>query len=254
MPNWLEGRHALITGGGTGIGASAATHLHAAGAKITVTGRRPEPLEAVRKIIDGAVAQCDVTDRAQISRAFDEARAANGPIEMLIVNAGIAESAPFHKMTRDSWNRIIATNLTAAFDCAQAALPDLLNSANGRLIFVASVASLRGVPYAAHYAASKHGLLGLMRSLAAEYAKTNLTVNAVCPGYVDTPMTDQSVARVSEITGRSEGDARSVITNMNASGRLVHPDGIGTMIMTLCLPQSRDINGAAVTIDGGTSA
>jgi NAD(P)-dependent dehydrogenase (short-subunit alcohol dehydrogenase family) len=254
MPNWLEGRHALITGGGTGIGASAATHLHAAGAKITVTGRRPEPLEAVRKIVDGAAVQCDVTDREQISRAFDEARAANGPIEMLIVNAGIAESAPFHKMTRDSWDRIIATNLTAAFDCAQAALPDLLNSANGRLIFVASVASLRGVPYAAHYAASKHGLLGLMRSLAAEYAKTNLTVNAVCPGYVDTPMTDQSVARVSEITGRSEGDARSVITNMNASGRLVHPDGIGTMIMTLCLPQSRDINGAAVTIDGGTRA
>ncbi|MCL6728772.1 SDR family NAD(P)-dependent oxidoreductase [Sphingomonas hankyongi] len=254
MPNWLEGRHALITGGGTGIGASAATHLHAAGAKITVTGRRPEPLETIRKIVNGAAVQCDVTDREQIVRAFDQARAANGPIEMLIVNAGIAESAPFHKMKRESWDRIIATNLTAAFDCAQAALSDLLKSDSGRLIFVASVASLRGVPYAAHYAASKHGLLGLMRSLAAEYAKTNLTVNAVCPGYVDTPMTDQSVARVSEITGRSEGDARSAITNMNASGRLVDPDGIGTMIMTLCLPQSRDINGAAVTIDGGTSA
>jgi len=254
MPNWLEGRHALITGGGTGIGASAATHLHAAGAKITVTGRRPEPLETIRKIVNGTAVQCDVTDREQIVRAFDEARAANGPIEMLIVNAGIAESAPFHKMSRESWDRIIATNLTAAFDCAQAALPDLLKSDSGRLIFVASVASLRGVPYAAHYAASKHGLLGLMRSLAAEYAKTNLTVNAICPGYVDTPMTDQSVARVSEITGRSEGDARSAITNMNASGRLVDPDGIGTMIMTLCLAQSRDINGAAVTIDGGTSA
>ena len=254
MPNWLEGRHALITGGGTGIGASAATHLHAAGAKITVTGRRPEPLETIGKIVNGTAVQCDVTDREQIVRAFDEARAANGPIEMLIVNAGIAESAPFHKMSRESWDRIIATNLTAAFDCAQAALPDLLKSDSGRLIFVASVASLRGVPYAAHYAASKHGLLGLMRSLAAEYAKTNLTVNAICPGYVDTPMTDQSVARVSEITGRSEGDARSAITNMNASGRLVDPDGIGTMIMTLCLAQSRDINGAAVTIDGGTSA
>jgi len=254
MPNWLEGRHALITGGGTGIGASAATHLNAAGAKVTVAGRRKEPLERICEIVNGAAVQCDVTDREQIAQAFDEARAANGPIEMLIVNAGIAESAPFHKMTRESWDRIIATNLTAAFDCAQAALPDLLKSENGRLIFVASVASLRGVPYAAHYAASKHGLLGLMRSLAAEYAKTNLTVNAVCPGYVDTPMTDQSVARVSEITGRSEGDARSAITNMNASGRLVHPDGIGTMIMTLCLPQSRDVNGAAVTIDGGTSA
>jgi 3-hydroxybutyrate dehydrogenase len=253
-PNWLEQRHALITGGGTGIGAAAATHLNAGGAKVTVLGRRAEPLEFIRQVVQGTAVQCDVTDRAQIDRAFAQAREANGPIEMLIVNAGIAESAPFHKMTRDSWDRIIAVNLTAAFDCAQAALPDLLASENGRLVFVASVASLRGVPYAAHYAASKHGLLGLMRSLAAEYAKSNLTVNAVCPGYVDTPMTDLSVARVSEITGRSAEQARGAITNMNASGRLVHPDGIGTMILTLCLPQSRDINGAAVTIDGGTSA
>jgi len=252
--NWLEGRHALVTGGGTGIGASAATHLHAAGAKISLLGRRLEPLQEVAGKVGGTVVQCDVTDRGRIAAAFDEARAANGPIELLIVNAGIAESAPFHKMTRESWDRIIATNLTAAFDCAQAAIGDLLKSDNGRLVFVASVASMRGVPYAAHYAASKHGLLGLTRSLAAEYAKSNLTVNAVCPGYVDTPMTDQSIARVSEITGRSEGDARSAITNMNASGRLVDPDGIGTMILTLCLPQSRDVNGAAVTIDGGTSA
>ena len=252
--NWLEGRHALITGGGTGIGAAAAAHLHAAGAKITVTGRRLEPIQAVAERVGGSAVQCDVTDRTRIAAAFDEARAANGPIGLLIVNAGIAESAPFHKMTRDSWDRIIATNLTAALDCAQSALPDLLKNDNGRLVFVASVASLRGVPYAAHYAASKHGLLGLARSLAAEYAKTNLTVNAVCPGYVDTPMTDQSIARVSEITGRSEQESRGAITNMNASGRLVDPDGIATMILTLCLPQSRDINGAAVTIDGATSA
>ena len=153
-----------------------------------------------------------------------------------------------------SWDRIISTNLTAAFECSRAAIGDLLKSDNGRLVFVASVASLRGVPYAAHYAASKHGLLGLMRSLAAEYAKTNLTVNAVCPGYVDTPMTDQSVARVSQITGRSEDNSRSAITNMNASGRLVDPQAIGNVIAMLCLPLSRDINGAAITIDGGTSA
>ena len=252
--NWLEGRHALVTGGGTGIGASAAAHLHAAGAKVTLLGRRMEPLQQTAERIGGYAVSCDVTQPAQIAKAFDEARTLNGPIELLVVNAGIAESAPFHKMTRESWDRIIATNLTAAFDCAQAALPDLLKSENGRLVFVASVASLRGVPYAAHYAASKHGLLGLARSLAAEYAKTNLTVNAVCPGYVDTPMTDQSIARVSAITGRSEDDSRSAIVNMNASGRLVDPDGIATMILTLCLPQSRDINGAAVTIDGGTSA
>ena len=180
--NSLAGRHALITGGGTGIGAAAARQLSAAGAKITVTGRRREPLDAIAGEIGGVVAQCDVTDRAAIDRAFAEARKANGPIDMLVVNAGIAESAPFHKMARDSWDRIIATNLTAAFDCTTAAIGDLLASENGRLVFVASVASLRGVPYAAHYAASKHGLLGLMRSLAAEYAKTNLTVNAVCPG------------------------------------------------------------------------
>ena len=252
--NWLEGRHALVTGGGTGIGASAAAHLHAAGAKVTLLGRRMEPLQQTAERLGGYAVSCDVTQPDQIAKAFEEARTLNGPIELLVVNAGIAESAPFHKMTRESWDRIIATNLTAAFDCAQAALPDLLKSENGRLVFVASVASLRGVPYAAHYAASKHGLLGLARSLAAEYAKTNLTVNAVCPGYVDTPMTDQSIARVSAITGRSEDDSRSAITSMNASGRLVDPDGIATMILTLCLPQSRDINGAAVTIDGGTSA
>lgn len=254
MGSWLEGRHALVTGGGTGIGASAAAHLHSAGAKVSLLGRRLEPLQETAKRVSGYAVSCDVTDPAQIDNAFDEARTVNGPIEILVVNAGIAESAPFHKMTRESWDRIIATNLTAAFDCSRAAIGDLLKSENGRLVFVASVASLRGVPYAAHYAASKHGLLGLMRSLAAEYAKTKLTVNAVCPGYVDTPMTDQSVARVSEITGRSDEDSRGIITNMNASGRLVHPDAVATMILTLCLPQSKDVNGAAVTVDGGTSA
>jgi len=250
----LAGRHALITGGGTGIGAAAAEHLRAAGAKLSLLGRRLEPLQAIAERHGGIALGCDVTAPDQIGNAFDEARTLNGPIDLLIVNAGIAESAPFHKMTRESWDKIIGTNLTAAFECSRAAIGDLLKSDNGRLVFVASVASLRGVPYAAHYAASKHGLLGLMRSLAAEYAKTNLTVNAVCPGYVDTPMTDQSVARVSQITGRSEGDARSVITNMNASGRLVDPQAIGNVIAMLCLPLSRDINGAAVTIDGGTAA
>jgi NAD(P)-dependent dehydrogenase (short-subunit alcohol dehydrogenase family) len=254
MGSSLQGRHALITGGGTGIGAAAAEYLNAEGAMLSLLGRRIEPIKAVAESFGGTAIQCDVTDPDRIRAAFDEARAANGPIDLLIVNAGIAESAPFHKMTREGWDRIVGTNLTAAFECSRAAISDLLKSDNGRLVFVASVASLRGVPYAAHYAASKHGLLGLMRSLAAEYAKTNLTVNAVCPGYVDTPMTDQSVARVSQITGRSEGDARSAITNMNASGRLVDPQAIGNVIAMVCLPLSRDINGAAITIDGGTSA
>ena len=250
----LDGRHALITGGGTGIGAASAEHLNAAGANLSLLGRRLQPLQEVAASLGAAAIECDVTDPERISRAFEEARSVNGPIDLLIVNAGIAESAPFNKMTRESWDRIIATNLTAAFDSARLALGDLLKSDCGRLVFIASVASIRGVPYAAHYAASKHGLLGLMRSLAAEYAKTNLTVNAVCPGYVDTPMTDQSVARVSKITGRSEQDSRSLITDMNASGRLVDPQAIGNVVAMICLPLSRDINGAAITIDGGTSA
>jgi NAD(P)-dependent dehydrogenase (short-subunit alcohol dehydrogenase family) len=254
MENRLDGRHALITGGGTGIGAATARLLAADGAKVSLLGRRMDPLQAVAEETGGQAFTCVVTDPASIASAFAAARAANGPISLLVANAGIAESAPFHKMDRAGWDRIIAVNLTGAFDTVQAALPDLLKSDDARVVFVASVASLRGVPYAAHYAASKHGLLGLMRSMAAEYAKSKMTVNAVCPGYVDTPMTDQSVARVSEITGRSEGDARGIITNMNASGRLVDPQAIGNVIAMLCLPLSRDINGAAITLDGGTSA
>ena len=250
----LAGRHALITGGGSGIGAATARALAGAGAKLSLLGRRLDPLQAVSAETGGKAIQCDVTDPEAIARAFAEARLAHGPIDILIVNAGVADSAPFGKLKRDSWDRIVSVNLTAAFDCAQAAFPDLMQSDRGRIVFVASVAGLKGVPYAAHYAASKHGLIGLTRSMAAEFAKSSLTVNAVCPGYVDTPMTDQSVARVVEKTGRAEEETRGIIANMNASGRLVQPEGIATMILTLCLPQSRDVNGAAITIDGGTSA
>lgn len=252
--NWLQGRHALITGGGTGIGAATAAHLHAAGAKISVLGRRLEPLERTAKIVKGAAIQCDVTDRDAIARAFAEARAANGPIAFLIVNAGIGDSAPFGRTTRDSWDRIIATNLTSAFDCAQAALPDLIGQDDARMIFVASVAGLRGAAYAAPYAASKHGMVGLMRSLAEEFAKSTMTVNAVCPSFVDTPMVDETVARIARVSKRDESQSRQAIEAMNKHGRLVHPDAVATMILTLCLPQSRDVNGTAIPIDGGTTA
>jgi 3-hydroxybutyrate dehydrogenase len=252
--NWLEGRHALITGGGTGIGAATAAHLHAAGAKLSLLGRRKEPLDRTAAIVSGVAIQCDVADRDAIAGAFDGARAANGPIEMLIVNAGIGDSAPFGRTGRDSWDRIIATNLTAAFDCAQLALDDLLASKNGRLVFVASVAGLRGAPYAAPYSASKHGLIGLSSSLAAEFARTNLTVNAVCPSFVDTPMVDETVSRIARVSKRDEEQSREAIKAMNKHGRLVHPDAVATMILTLCLPQSQDVNGAAIPIDGGTTA
>jgi NAD(P)-dependent dehydrogenase (short-subunit alcohol dehydrogenase family) len=252
--DWLAGRHVLITGGGTGIGAATAAHLHAAGAKISVLGRRLEPLERTAAMVDGAAIQCDVTDREAIARGFAAARAANGPIALLVVNAGIGDSAPFARTTRDSWDRIIATNLTSAFDCAQAALADLLGQEDSRMVFVASVAGLKGAPYAAPYAASKHGMVGLMRSLAEEFARSTMTVNAVCPSFVDTPMVDETVARIARVSSRDEAESRRAIEGMNKHGRLVHPDAVATMILTLCLPQSRDVNGAAIPIDGGTTA
>jgi 3-hydroxybutyrate dehydrogenase len=255
MPNdWLQGRHAVITGGGTGIGAAAATHLHAAGAKISLLGRRMEPLQRTAAIVGGKAIACDVTDRDATARAFDEARAANGPIAMLIVNAGIGDSAPFGRTSREAWDRIIATNLSAAFDCAQLALPDLLAEEDSRLVFIASVAGLKGAPYAAPYAASKHGLIGLMRSMAVEFATSNMTVNAVCPAFVDTPMVDDSAARIAKVSKLDEQQAREALAKMNRHGRLIHPDGVATMILSICLPQSRDVNGAALTIDGGTTA
>ena len=246
----LAGRHALITGGGTGIGAAAAEHLHAAGAKLSLLGRRLEPLQAIAERHGGIALGCDVTAPDQIGNAFDEARTLNGPIDLLIVNAGIAESAPFHKMTRESWDKIIGTNLTAAFECSRAAIGDLLKSDNGRLVFVASVASLRGVPYAAHYAASKHGLLGLMRSLAAEYAKTNLTVNAVCPGYVDTPLVDAAVEKIAASTGRPADEARAALARRNKSGRFITPAEVAQKCLWLCSPAANGVTGQAITLEG----
>lgn len=251
---------AVITGAGIRIGKAIALALAEAGYDLALhlhrsTGGAEEVAGKARALGRTATLhRADLGTAQGVESLATALREAHPVIDVLVNNAGIAESAPFHKMTRESWDRIISVNLTGAFDTVQAGLPDLLKSEDARVVFIASVASLRGVPYAAHYAASKHGLLGLMRSMAAEYAKSKMTVNAVCPGYVDTPMTDQSVARVSQITGRGEGDARSAITNMNASGRLVDPQAIANLVLTLCLPLSRDINGAAITIDGGTSA
>ena len=251
---WAERRHALITGGGTGIGAAAARALAAEGAKITLIGRRREPLEAIAAEVDGIAIACDVTDRDATKRAFDEARAANGPLDYAILNAGIGDSAPFGRTRREAWDRIIATNLTALFDGAQLALPDLLDGEDKRLIIVASVAGLRGAPYAAPYAASKHGAVGLARSLALEFAKTNLTVNAVCPAFVDTPMVDESAERIQRATGRSGEEARGSLAAMNANGRFVTSEEVGSAIAFLCRPDSRSITGACLTIDGGTNA
>ena len=249
-----EGRHALITGGGTGIGAATARMLAAEGARVTLLGRRREPLETVAAEFGGLVIACDVTDREELENAFEDSRAACGPLDYVILNAGIGDSAPFQRTKRDAWDRIIATNLTALFDGAQLALPDLLQGEDKRLVIVASVAGLKGAPYAAPYAASKHGAVGLARSLALEFARTNLTVNAVCPAFVDTPMVDESAERIQRATGRSGDEARGALAAMNASGRFVTSEEVAAAILYLCQPISRSITGACLTIDGGTTA
>ena len=250
----FHGRHALITGGGSGIGAAAARMLAARGAKVSLLGRRLEALDAIAAETGAAAFACDVTDRAAMAAAFDAARAANGPFDFVILNAGIGDSAPFARTAARRFDAIIATNLTAVFDGAQLALPDLLAGEDKRLIVVASVAGLKGGAYAAPYVASKHGVVGLVRSLALEFAKTNLTVNAVCPSFVDTPMVDDSAARISRVTKRSDDESRAALAALNANGRLVTADEVASSIVNLCLPLSRSINGACVTIDGGTSA
>lgn len=251
---WATGRHALITGGGSGIGAATARMLAAEGAKVSMLGRRAEPMREIAVEIGGAAIPCDVTDRSAIETAYAEARAANGPIDFLILNAGVADSSPFARTARDTFDRIISTNLTSLFDGAQLALPDLLQGDNKRLVVVASVAGLRGAAFAAPYVASKHGAVGLVKSLALEYARTLLTVNAVCPGFVDTPMTDQSAERIHQATRRSEAEAREALAAMNPSGRLVSADEVAASILHLCHPMSRSITGACLTVDGGAAA
>ena len=251
---WAEGKHALITGGGTGIGAATALMLAAEGAQVSLVGRRLEPLQSVALETGGKAFSADMTDRSAMEAAFASARDAHGPFDYVILNAGIGDSAPFLRTKREAWDRIIATNLTALFDGAQLTLPDLIDGEDKRLIVVASVAGLRGAAYAAPYVASKHGAVGLTKSLALEYARTGLTVNAICPAFVDTPMVDDSAERISRTTGRSEDEARAALAAMNANNRLVTADEVAASIMHLLHPSSRSITGACLTIDGGTTA
>jgi NAD(P)-dependent dehydrogenase (short-subunit alcohol dehydrogenase family) len=250
---FATGKHALITGGGTGIGAGAARALAAAGAKVSLLGRRREPLEAVARETGGRAITCDVTDPDAQARAVAEAREAYGPLDYVILNAGIGDSRPFLRTKRESWNAIIATNLTALFDGAQLALPDLQEPGK-RLVIIASVAGLKGGPLAAPYVASKHGAVGLMRSLALEFARTGLTVNAICPSFVDTPMVDDSAERIARATGKSVEEGRAILARTNGNGRLITVAEVTHAILQLCHPDAGGVNGACVTIDGGTSA
>ncbi|HEX8626340.1 MAG TPA: SDR family oxidoreductase [Allosphingosinicella sp.] len=242
----LAGHHAVITGGGTGIGAAIARALGAEGAKLTLVGRRRDRLEEVASgDFDALVAPADITVRDEVDRAFALAREAQDPITILVNNAGAAAGIPFAKVTQDVWRDMLAVNLDGMFHCCQAALPDLLAARAGRIVTIASMAGLHGFAYASPYIAAKHGAVGLTRALAAEYAQTNLRVNAVCPGFVDTEMTIESVSNIVAKTGRSEDDARAELARLNPSGRLISPEEVAAAVLDLVLS---DRNGEALEI------
>ncbi len=252
----LEGHTALITGGGRGIGAATARTLAEAGATIVVSARSTDEIEHVADTIRNGGGQahaitCDVTDASAVHALAREAASRVGSVDILVNNAGIASSSPFEQQTLDEFNRIMAVNATGSFLCMQAFLPAMREGGWGRVVNIASVAGLHGARYIAAYAASKHALVGLTRAVAAEYAQSGVTVNAVCPSYVDTPMTDDSILRITEKTGRSREEVLAAILAQTAQGRLIQPDEVAHAVLTLCDDRARGINGQTIVIDGG---
>lgn len=243
----LTGKRAIVTGGGSGIGMSIAEALAAVGVSVTVAGRRLEPLEEVATRIGGRAVQCDVTDPLMVARLFEEA----GPAEIVVANAGNAQSSPYHAVELEDWESEIAVNLTGAFLTAQAGLKGMKGLTGGRLIFVASTAGLKGYRYVAPYVAAKHGVIGLAKALALEVARRDITVNAVCPGFADTPMLKDSIDKIVAATGNTEDEAREALLSVNPQGRLIRPEEVATSVLWLCSEGAASVTGQAIAISGG---
>lgn len=250
----LQGRHALVTGAARGIGAEIARRLVAEGARVTLLGRSLQSLAPLKdELGDAAQAvAADVAEADAVAAAFAQARTAFGPLQILVNNAGQAQSAPFAKTTPALWQQMLAVNLTGTFTCCQAALPDLLAAGpRGRIINIASTAAQRGYAYVSAYVAAKHGVLGLTRSLALELAKSGVTVNAVCPGYTETDILRDSLAQVMAKTGRSEAQARADFVAGNPQQRFVQPGEVADAVAWLCGDGAGSINGQAISVSGG---
>ncbi len=262
----LAGRTAVVTGAGRGIGRAVALGLAEAGAAVVVAARTGREIEAVAEELSGeghrALAVCcDVTDPASVERLAEEAGrlaeegrladGAGGTVDILVNNAGAAHSAPVHKTELEDWNRMLAVNATGTFLCTRALLPGMMERGWGRIVNVVSVAGLTGARYIAAYAASKHAAIGLTRCTAAESAARGVTVNAVCPGYVDTQMTTESLRRIAEKTGRSAKEALQAILAGTPQKRLIQPAEVAYAVLSLCHEEARGINGGSIVIDGG---
>jgi NAD(P)-dependent dehydrogenase (short-subunit alcohol dehydrogenase family) len=247
--------HALVTGASRGIGAAIAAALVADGVRVSLLGRDAGSLEQVATQLGAdraAVAiTTDVTDSAAVLNAFTMAHSHFGPVQLLVNNAGQAHSAKFADTDEALWNRLIAVNLNGTYLCSRRAIPDMLEGGFGRIVNIASTAGLHGGSYISAYASSKHAVIGLTRSLALEYATRNITVNAVCPGYVDTDMTRETIANIMRKTGRSEDEARAALVATNPQRRLVDPREVAATVMWLCRPGSESVTGQSIVLAGG---
>ncbi|NMG75754.1 SDR family NAD(P)-dependent oxidoreductase [Aromatoleum diolicum] len=251
----LSGKHAVITGGGRGIGAAIAQRLAEQGARITLMGRTRDVLEAraetLRALTEINCETVDVGDAASVEAAFAAAVRRLGPVSILVNNAGQAGSAPFVKTDPALWQQMLSVNLTGTYLGTRAALPDMLAAGWGRIVNVASTAGQKGYPYVSAYCAAKHGVIGMTRALALELAQKRITVNAVCPGYTDTDIVRDAIANIRAKTGRSEAEAQGELAKHNPQGHLVRPDEVANAVLWLCMPGSEAITGQAISVSGG---
>lgn len=243
----LEGRHAVVTGAGRGIGAAIARRLAADGAHLTLLGRQLELLQALANELGAHAHVCDVSNPVAVEAVF----ARIDPAEILVNNAGQAQSAPLERTSDELWQQMLAVNLNGSFHCLRAVLPHMKRVGWGRVVNIASTAAQRGYPYVAAYAAAKHGVLGLTRSVALEVASKGITVNAVCPGYTDTDLLADSIAHVVGKTGRTLEAARAEFAKYNPQGRLITPEEVADTVAWLCSAAAAGINGQAISISGG---
>jgi NAD(P)-dependent dehydrogenase (short-subunit alcohol dehydrogenase family) len=252
MTGSLHGRHALVTGGGRGIGRAIAGALAGAGATVTVVGRDRTRLE--QAVSEGAAhnaAVADVTDPAAVQAAVREAAQRHGPVDLMIANAGAAVSAPFMKSDIALFRQMLDVNLLGVTNVAQAVLGSMTERGFGRIVAVASTAGLKGYPYVSAYCAAKHAVVGFVRALALETAKTGVTVNAVCPGFTDTDLVAESLDRIMAKTGRTRDQALSEFVRHNPQERLIDPAEVADAVLWLCGEGARSVTGQAIAVAGG---